>query len=356
MASERRAFFDVSINNKNAGRVVFELFFGIAPKTAENFRALCTGEKGVGKAGKPLHYEGALFHRIVKGFMIQGGDFTNFNGTGGESIHGPTFPDEAFVRKHDQPYLLSMANRGPNTNSSQFFITTVRTPHLDGKHVVFGRVVSGEEVINALENQAVDGDKPISICKIEKCGELVLKQTGEPKKKKKSKKEKKEKKKSKKSKKSKKKKKSRGSDSDKDDSDGEGSDKNEKKEDKDDEKEKDSKKGKVLAPPPPREKVSKSGRVVRGRGVLRYRTPSPIARRRLSDRGGSMPDRQESRYESRRRSRSRSRSPRRERSDRHRSDRDRRDERSRKSRSRSKSPDRRKRWDDSGSSGSSDSD
>ncbi|OZJ05757.1 hypothetical protein BZG36_01267 [Bifiguratus adelaidae] len=171
-----RVFFDIDIDGNRAGRIVMELFRDEVPRTAENFRALCTGEKGIGKASNmPLHYAGSIFHRVIKGFMIQGGDFTRRNGTGGESIYGGTFADESFKRKHDAQGLLSMANRGPNTASSQFFIITRPTPHLDGKHVVFGRVVKGYEIVEQIENLPVDAkDHPLSMVMIAHCGELVL--------------------------------------------------------------------------------------------------------------------------------------------------------------------------------------
>ena len=122
-----RVFFDISIGNEPRGRIVFELFTEEVPKTAENFRALCTGEKGVGQSGKPLHYKGSIFHRIIPSFMCQGGDFTNANGTGGESIYGMKFEDEAFAFKHDKPGYLSMANSGPGTNGSFFFFEPFQT-------------------------------------------------------------------------------------------------------------------------------------------------------------------------------------------------------------------------------------
>ncbi|XP_068571319.1 peptidyl-prolyl cis-trans isomerase D [Cebidichthys violaceus] len=167
-----RVFFDVDIGGETAGRIVLELFADITPKTAENFRALCTGEKGTGKStGKPLHFKGCPFHRIIKKFMIQGGDFSNHNGTGGESIYGEKFEDENFHYKHDKVGLLSMANAGPNTNGSQFFITTVPTPHLDGKHVVFGQVLKGLGVVKMLEAIDTNEDVPVKPCVIADCGE-----------------------------------------------------------------------------------------------------------------------------------------------------------------------------------------
>merc|ERR1712241_217654 len=142
-----------------------------------NFRALCTGEKGIGKTTeKPLHYLGSCFHRVVKDFMIQGGDFVNHNGTGGESIYGSTFHDEEFKLKHEKPFLLSMANRGKNTNGSQFFVTTGLAPHLDGLHVVFGQVVGGKEVVKEIEDLDTDKkDRPLQDIRIVNCGELIRK-------------------------------------------------------------------------------------------------------------------------------------------------------------------------------------
>jgi len=169
-----RCFFDVTIGGQEAGRIVFRLFTGDVPKTCENFRALCTGEKGIGSTtGKPLHFKGCPFHRVIKHFMIQGGDFSAQNGTGGQSIYGAKFEDESFLHKHDRPGLLSMANAGPGTNGSQFFITTVPTPHLDGKHVVFGEVIKGMNVVRTIESTATNSDnRPLEECVISNCGVL----------------------------------------------------------------------------------------------------------------------------------------------------------------------------------------
>ncbi|XP_074592963.1 peptidyl-prolyl cis-trans isomerase 9-like [Brevipalpus obovatus] len=182
-----RCFFDITIDNKQVGRIIFELYNDRCPKTCENFRALCTGEMGNGQTtGKPLHYKSVVFHRVVKGFIIQGGDFCFGNGRGGESIYGGTFKDESFELKHSEPFLLSMANRGPNSNGSQFFITTKKAPHLDGVHVVFGHVLEGQNIVEEIENQKTDKDhRPLVDVVISNCGELVpqIKKTAKKKKK-----------------------------------------------------------------------------------------------------------------------------------------------------------------------------
>lgn len=169
-----KVFFDISADGKPKGRVVFELYNDVVPKTAENFRALCTGEKGASESsGKQLHYKGSIFHRIIKDFMCQGGDFTHGSGIGGESIYGEKFEDENFQLTHDKPFLLSMANAGANTNGSQFFITTVPTPHLNGKHVVFGEVIQGKSIVRQLERcDKGENDKPVEDWIISDCGEL----------------------------------------------------------------------------------------------------------------------------------------------------------------------------------------
>jgi len=170
--SRPRVFFDITIDGKPSGRVVMELYADIVPKTAENFRALCTGEKGMGKSGKPLHFKGSSFHRIIPQFMCQGGDFTRGNGTGGESIYGEKFADENFQMKHTGAGVLSMANAGPNTNGSQFFICTAKTDWLDGKHVVFGQVVEGLDLVKKMESMGSQSGKTKVPVAIADCGQL----------------------------------------------------------------------------------------------------------------------------------------------------------------------------------------
>jgi len=165
-------FFDVTADGAPLGRIEFELFADVVPRTAENFRCLCTGEKGVGKMGKPLHYKGSTFHRVIPQFMLQGGDFTAGNGTGGESIYGAKFQDESFALKHTTPGLLSMANAGPNTNGSQFFVTTVATPWLDGKHVVYGKVTKGLDVVKTIEGLGSQSGRTNKKIVIADCGQL----------------------------------------------------------------------------------------------------------------------------------------------------------------------------------------
>eukprot|EP00756_Hemistasia_phaeocysticola_P033999 Hpha_TRINITY_DN16499_c0_g12::TRINITY_DN16499_c0_g12_i1::g.159327::m.159327 len=166
-----RCFFDVSIGGEAKGRITFGLYGNAVPKTAENFRRLCIGA-GEGKSGKALHYKGSTFHRIIPGFMCQGGDFTNGDGTGGESIYGEKFDDESFRVKHTRKGLLSMANAGPGTNGSQFFITVAETPHLDNRHVVFGEVIENMDLVHLMESQGTQGGAPKAEVVITECGEL----------------------------------------------------------------------------------------------------------------------------------------------------------------------------------------
>eukprot|EP00929_Paragymnodinium_shiwhaense_P021411 TRINITY_DN13970_c0_g1_i1.p1 TRINITY_DN13970_c0_g1~~TRINITY_DN13970_c0_g1_i1.p1 ORF type:complete len:354 (-),score=83.45 TRINITY_DN13970_c0_g1_i1:306-1367(-) len=172
-------FMDIAIGGAPAGRIVADLYVDAVPRTAENFRSLCTGERGVGKRGKALHYKGCPFHRIIPNFMVQGGDITHFDGSGGESIFGQTFPDENLNLKHTVPGILSMANSGKDTNGSQFFITTKACPHLDGKHVVFGRVVDGMEVLERMEEAGTPSGKVRIPVVVDDCGLLKTKKAAE---------------------------------------------------------------------------------------------------------------------------------------------------------------------------------
>ncbi|XP_068130878.1 peptidyl-prolyl cis-trans isomerase-like isoform X1 [Hyperolius riggenbachi] len=161
----KRVFFALSADGIPLGRIVMELRFDVVPKTAENFLKLCTGEVGYG-------YKGCTFHRIIPSFMCQGGDFTNHNGTGGKSIYGGKFEDENFILKHSTPGVLSMANAGPNSNGSQFFISTIKADWLNGKHVVFGSVVEGMEVVKKMESYGSNSGKTSKKIVIADCGVL----------------------------------------------------------------------------------------------------------------------------------------------------------------------------------------
>lgn len=161
-------FFEIAIDGKSLGKIEFKLFDEVVPKTAKNFRELCIQSKGNG-------YVNSFFHRIISNFMAQGGDFTKFNGTGGRSIYGEKFEDENFKLKHDRPYLLSMANAGKNTNGSQFFITFVACSWLDGKHVVFGEVVNGKDIVGYIHKEcATESGNPKKKVEIVSCGEVKI--------------------------------------------------------------------------------------------------------------------------------------------------------------------------------------
>jgi len=172
-ASNPVVFMDIQIGNRPPKRLEFELFANYVPKTAENFRALCTGNKGAAKCGLPLHYKGTIFHRLIKDFMLQGGDFERADGTGGESIYGAKFEDENFKCKHLKRGFLAMANSGKNTNGSQFFITFKKTEWLDNNHVVFGCIRNGLDYLKELEETPAEGEKPTETIKVVDCGEIT---------------------------------------------------------------------------------------------------------------------------------------------------------------------------------------
>ncbi|XP_060590974.1 peptidyl-prolyl cis-trans isomerase H-like [Ruditapes philippinarum] len=164
-------FFDISIGNVEIGRIKFELFADVVPRTAENFRQFCTGEYR--KDGVPIGYKNCVFHRVIKDFMVQGGDFVNGDGTGLTSIYGGSFADENFKMKHTGPGILSMANSGTDTNGCQFFITCAKCDFLDNKHVVFGKVVDGLLVLRKIENVPTGpNNKPKLAVIISQCGEM----------------------------------------------------------------------------------------------------------------------------------------------------------------------------------------
>jgi len=175
MNKRPRVWFEISIDGTFEGRINISLYNDITPITAENFRCLCTGEKGVGQSGKNLHYKGNYIHKAITEFVLQGGDITTQDGKGGESIYGPRFKDENFKIKHDKAGLLSMANRGPNTNSSQFFITLTDCNWLDGKHTIFGELADEDswKLVQLIEKEGSPNGELKKKIKIEDCGEYI---------------------------------------------------------------------------------------------------------------------------------------------------------------------------------------
>lgn len=167
-----RVWLEISIDGAPAGRIVIELFANVVPRTAENFRMLCTGEKGVGRSGAKLHYKGCKFHRIIPHFIIQSGDFIANDGTQNESVYGRTFEDETYSVQHDQPGIVSMANSGRHSNGGQFFITLVKAPWLNGRHVAFGKVIEGMDIVDLIQAAGTSSGAPKQTIIISDCGEI----------------------------------------------------------------------------------------------------------------------------------------------------------------------------------------
>ena len=172
MSPNPRVFLDIQIDGSSVGKLIIELFVDKVPRTAENFRMLCTGEKGVGRSGSKLHYQGSTFHKAISGYLIQGGDFIAGDGSQNESVYGPRFEDENFSVPHDDKGIVSMANKGRNTNGGQFFITFTKTPWLNGKNVAFGKVVEGLDVLDKMEAAGTKSGTPQKTVKIVGCGEI----------------------------------------------------------------------------------------------------------------------------------------------------------------------------------------
>ena len=172
MNANPRVWLEISIDGASAGRIVIELFTDKVPKTCENFKELCTGKMGVGRSGAKLHYKGCKFHRIIPHFIIQSGDFVTNDGTHNESIYGQRFEDENFSIKHNEPYIVSMANSGRNSNGGQFFITLVKAPWLDFRHVAFGKVIDGTDIVELIQAAGTSNGTPKQNIIIRDCGEI----------------------------------------------------------------------------------------------------------------------------------------------------------------------------------------